>query len=296
MLNKTISDILGGTKVYSDRKIFRLKLLCLSIMIFLLGSSSAFAQGSIFGTVANSDLSTPVNGEISFVGYLDDTDEEIRIETSVGAGYDAGNWFDDFQNYLTEAAGNPYDYHFYNSTNGEGYILSGPIPSSSFHQEDIALTAIPWPAKPTGLVGTAISGSTIVLSWPEVPGLTYHVYRRAGTSNGSYFRLDNLAGNLANPGVSDTFFVDDLVGAVADYDYIIIAEDASGNLSPHSDEITVPMATVASPAVLSVDPDSGIFSGGTSVTIYGSNFDPAGLSVDFGGSPLTIGTSSRSFC
>ena len=29
-------------------------------------------------------------------------------------GYDAGNWFDDFQNYLTEAPGNPYDYHFFN--------------------------------------------------------------------------------------------------------------------------------------------------------------------------------------
>lgn len=276
--------------MYSKRPLFILKLLCLSIMIFLLGSSSAFAQGSIFGAVTNSDLSTPANGEITFVGYLDDTDEEIRIESSVGAGYDAGNWFDDFQNFLTEAAGNPYDYHFYNSTNGEGFILSGIIPSSSFHQEDIALSGIPWPSKPTGLVGTAISSSSIVLSWANVPGLTYHVYRRSGTSNGSYFRLDNLAGDLSDPGVSDTFFVDDYVGVVSEYDYIVIAEDASGNLSPHSDEVTIPMTTVANPVVVSVDPDSGIFSGGTSVTIYGSNFDRTGVSVDFGGSPLTVNT------
>lgn len=287
-MKKTISDILGGAEVYSKRRRLTLKILCLSVMIFLLGSSTAFAQGSIYGTVTNSDLSTPANGDITFVGYLDNTDEEIRIETSVGAGYDAGNWFDDFQNYLTEAAGNPYDYHFYNSTNSEGFILSGAIPSSSFHEENIALMAITWPSKPTGLVGTAISNSTIVLSWPSVPGLTYHVYRRAGTSNGSYFRLDNLAGNLANPGVSDSFFVDDLVGGFAEYDYLIIAQDGSGNLSPHSDELTVITSAIATPAVNSIDPDSGIFVGGTSITIYGSNFDPAGVSVDIGGSPLTV--------
>ena len=71
MKNK-ILYIFGGMKVYSKRTQFTLKLLCLSAMIFLLGSSSAFAQGSIFGAVTNSDVSTPVNGEISFVGYLDD--------------------------------------------------------------------------------------------------------------------------------------------------------------------------------------------------------------------------------
>ncbi len=278
--------------MYSKRTRFILKLLCLSAMIFLLGSSSALAQGSIFGVVTNSDVSTPANGEITFVGYLDDTDEEIRIETSVGAGYDAGNWFDDFQNYMTEAAGNPYDYHFFNSTNGEGFILSGIIPSSSFHQEDIALTAIPWPAKPGGFAGTALSSSTIVISWTGVPGLTYHVYRRAGTSNGSFFRMDNLAGDMSNPGVSDYYFVDNFAGGSAEYDYLIIAEDASGNLSPHSDELTVPLATVADPAIVSVDPDSGIFSGNTSVTITGSNFDPAGVTVDFGGSPLTSVTAT----
>ena len=73
-----------------------------SILVLII-SRPAFSQGSIYGLVTNSDLSTPENGQIRFYGYLDDTDEEIRLDGSIGAGYDAGNWFDDFQNYLTEA-------------------------------------------------------------------------------------------------------------------------------------------------------------------------------------------------
>ena len=97
----------------------------LAFLLVLALSNSAWAQGSIFGTVTNTNASIPANGDISFVGYLNDADEEIRIESCDGAGYDVGNWFDDFQNYLTEAPGNPYDYHFYNSVNGEGLVLSG---------------------------------------------------------------------------------------------------------------------------------------------------------------------------
>ena len=96
-MNKTVFYIFGGADVHfkkSKRKIPQW--LYLLLVMLLLYSSSAFAQGSIFGTVTNSDLTTPANGEISFYGFLDDTDEEIRIETSIGAGYDAGNWFDDF--------------------------------------------------------------------------------------------------------------------------------------------------------------------------------------------------------
>ncbi len=72
--------------------------------VLLLTSSSVYAQGTIFGTVSNSDASTPANGQISFFGFLSDTDEEIRLDSTDGANYDAGNWFDNFQNYLTEGA------------------------------------------------------------------------------------------------------------------------------------------------------------------------------------------------
>ncbi len=254
----------------------------LAILLVLAMSTSAFAQGSIYGTVTNSDLSTPANGEIAFVGFLDDTDEEIRIETSDGAGYDGGYWYDDFQNYLTEAPGNPYDYLFYNTTNGEGYRLSEVIPDNSFQEENVALAAVAWPAAPDGLTGVTVSGSTVILAWNYSPGLTYHVYRRVGTSNGSFFRLDNTAGEMTDPGVSDDFYVDASVDGVSAYDYLIIAEDASGNLSPHSTVVTVNTAGLDTPVLVSLDPTTGTASGGTTINIEGSGFDPAGVNVLWG--------------
>lgn len=256
------------------------------MLLVLAWSTPALAQGSIFGNVTNSDASTPANGEISFVGFLDDTDEEIRIETADGAGFDAGNWFDDFQNYLTEAPGNPYDYLFFNTVNGEGFHLSSTIPVESFVQVDVALAAIAWPAAVTGLSGLTVSGNTAVISWNATPGQTYHVYRRAGTSNGSFFRIDAPGGSLANPGTADSFFVDATVDGVSSYSYLVIAEDGSGNLSPHSAVLTINTAALDNPVVASLDPATGTATGGTLVNVYGSGFDPAGAQVQFGASPI----------
>lgn len=257
----------------------------LASLLVLALSGSAMAQGSIFGTVSNSDLSTPANGEISFVGYLDNTDEEIRIESADGAGYDAGNWFDDFQNYLTEAPGNPYDYHFYNIANGQGFQLSGAIPNNSFQQENITLAAIAWPVPPSGLTGVTASGSTVILNWTGVGGLTYHVYRRMASSNGSFFRIDDPTGALTNPGVSTNYYVDATVDGVSDYQYVIVAQGPTGNLSPHSTIITVGAAAADAPILVSINPTTGTALGGTVVTVNGSGFDPAGAQVFFGATP-----------
>ena len=253
------------------------------IAAMLIFPSAVFAQGSITGTVQNSDLSTPANGEIFFVGFLDNTDEEIRIESSDGAGYESGNWYDDFQNYLTEAAGNPYDYYFVNSINGEAYHLEGLIPANSFQVENIQLATASLPAAPTSLSAAAISTSSMLITWSGSAGLTYHVYRRNSTSNGSYFRLDNTGGSLADPGVSNEYFVDNTVDGVSSYTYVIIAEDASGNYSAHSAQVTANSATPVAPTVTSVDPATGVTVGGTAVDIFGTGFDPAGVTVTFGG-------------
>lgn len=216
-----------------------------SILLFFLiwCAGQVSAQGSIFGALTNSNGSTPSEGEITFIGYLDDTDEEIRIITSVGAGYDNGNWYDDFQNFLTEASGNPYDYHFYNLTNSQGYILSKTIPNNSFQQENVILGTVAWPDQPTGFGGEKGSSSDARLNWQAVDGLNWHVYRRVATSDGSFFRIDDPSGSLANPGVADTFFVDATVDSTLAYEYMIIPEDAAGNLGPPSAIVTVDMAS-----------------------------------------------------
>jgi len=278
----------GGAKLFGNSKLPGRRLLpLLVVMMSLLTTSAAFAQGSIFGSVTNSNSSIPANGEISFFGYLDDTDEEIRIETSIGAGYDNGNWYDDFQNYLTEAPGNPYDYHFYNASVGQGYVLSKLIPNNSFQEENIVLQPVTWPAKPVGLTGRAISSSSVVISWELISGRTYHVYRRLASSDGSFFRIDDPTGSLANPGVADSFFVDTGVDGTSSYDYLIIAEDASGNLGPHSDIITVNSATIQAPFLAAISPNTGFTVGGEPVTVTGRNFDMAGADVTIGGQSLT---------
>ena len=207
-------------------------------LLLLAWAPNASGQGSIAGDVLNSDLTIPNNGEISFVGFLDNTDEEIRIETCTGAGYQTDYWFDDFQNYQTEVAGNPYVYFFHNSANGEGYELAGLIPNNSFQVENITLGTVVWPAAASGLNAYAMPGPIVRLSWVSTPGITYHVYRRVAPSAGSFYRLDNPAGLLTDPGVTDSVFVDALVDGVSSYDYLIIAEDASGNLSPRSAVVT----------------------------------------------------------
>ena len=278
----------GGAKVFGNRKRRMRGLVPVLILaLSLLSTSAAFAQGSIFGSVTNSDASVPANGEISFFGYLDDTDEEIRIETSTGAGYDAGNWYDDFQYYLTEAPGNPYDYHFYNVTNDQGFVLSKLIPNNSFQQEDIALSPVSWPGAPLGLTGRAVSSSTVVVGWDYFPGLTYHVYRRLATSTGSFFRVDDPTGSLANPGVADSFFVDNGVDGISNYHYMVIAENASGNLSPHSAILTVNSSNIQPPVIATIIPNSGFTVGGEPVTISGIGFDVTGAAA-------TIASASRS--
>jgi hypothetical protein len=205
----------------------------------LLFTGSAGAQGSIFGLVLNADMSIPGENEISFFGYLDNTDEEIRIESSIGAGFDEGNWYDDFQNYLTEAAGNPYDFHFFNAAINEGYVLSELIPNNSFQREDVFLASTAWPEVPGGVTGIAISYSEVTISWLQSADIAYHVYRREGSSEGSFFRIDDPSGSLANTGVSDSYFVDNTVDSGNVYHYLVIGMDVSGNFGPHSEIITV---------------------------------------------------------
>jgi len=285
---KIYFEIFGGAHVHFGESRHRiLKLMTLLILGLAISATSAYAQGSIYGSVTNSDASTPANGEITFFGYLDDTDEELRIETCIGAGYDAGYWYDDFQNYLTEVAGNPYDFHFYNTVNGEGFVLSSTIPANSYQQEDILLAETTWPAGPIGLAGRAVSSSSVAITWNRTAGLTYHIYRRAATSSGSFFRLDDPTGSLSNPGTANGYYFDNTVDGTSSYHYLIIAEDALGNLSPHSAVLTVNSADVQAPTITSIVPDSGALIGGTAVTINGLGFDMNGAVATIDGNLLT---------
>ena len=208
-------------------------------IVLLMPMRFALAQGDIFGAVQNSDGTVPGPTDLHWWGFLDDTDEEIRIESNIGAGYDGGNWFDNFLNYTTETAGNPYDYYFNNLENGESFHLAGLIPDNSFQQEDVVLAPAGHPARPEGLAAHAASATDIRISWVLIPGVTYHVYRRTTSNNGVFRRIDDPAGSLDNPGIADSFYVDLTSDGLSNYTYLIIGEDAPGNYSPHSVEVSV---------------------------------------------------------
>lgn len=211
-------------------------------ILFLLLSiwlcSSAQAQGSIFGSVRNHDLSIPDDSQVVFFGFLNQSDNEIRVCTSDGAGYDNGNWFDDFQNYLDEAPGIPYDYLFFNQAQGEYFRLSKLVPNNSFQQEDIQLSPASFPSQTTGLTARVETDNRTRLRWSYTADLTYHIYRRTAISNGSLFRVDNPAGDLSDFGVADSMFLDTTVADSESYSYMIISQDAQGNLAPPSAIVT----------------------------------------------------------
>ncbi|MFZ5981863.1 MAG: hypothetical protein ACOYVF_14680, partial [Candidatus Zixiibacteriota bacterium] len=217
--------------------IYKISLITLTITL-ILSTPQVFGQGTIYGTVTGSDMVAPADGELSFFSFLDNTDEEIRIETSDGAGYEGGNWYDDFQNYLTEAPGNPYDFYFYDFADGDGLHFEGAIPNNSFQEENINIAPVGWPQKPATVNAYSLDTTRIKISWFFEPSLTYHVYRRPAGSNGSFYRIDNPEGSLANPGVADSFYIDSTVFSASSYSYIVIAEDGSGNYSPHSEVVT----------------------------------------------------------
>lgn len=214
--------------------LFGLRGLTIFLGVFLALSGQSFAQGTIFGEVKNSNLSSPANGEITFFGFLHDSDEEIKIDLSDGSGYDQGNWFDDFQNYLTESSGGPYDYYFYNTSNGEGLHFEGIMPNNSFQREDVGLESIVWPSLVTGINSQYLSDTSVELSWDYTPRLVFHIYRRHGSSNGSFFRVDDSLGDLTSSGIEDSAFLDAGLLSGQEYDYLIIARNSSGLFSPRS--------------------------------------------------------------
>ena len=214
----------------------------LALAFVLLLGVPVSAQGVIFGTVQNADLSNPSAAELSWFGFLDGTDEEIRIETNTGAGYDGVNWFDDFQNYTTESPGGIYQFVYVDPLKAEAFQLTGVIPSNSFQEENVVLASAIIPARPEGLHASVASPSQIDLSWTTVPGLSYHVFRRDAANNGLFRRLDDPTGNLTNHGVGIGQFSDMTSDGMTTYIYLLIADDGAGNFSPHSDPLTVDAA------------------------------------------------------
>ncbi len=222
--------------------IFKNLLICCIIILII--TSDIFALGTIFGNIHNVDMTVPADQDIHFFGFVNNTDNEIRLYNSVGAAYGSGNWYDDFQNYVSASSGQPYDYYFFNIINLESYNLSKTIPTNSYQQEDIDLEAASWPSPVYNIQAVPYMGIGVNIYWSDSGSSSYHIYRRDSISNGSMFRIDNPSGDLADFGVTDTFYIDTNTELDHAYDYMVIADDNLGHYSPPSEIVTANGACV----------------------------------------------------
>lgn len=233
-------------------------LVALVVLVVILPSDFTWAQGSITGVVSRADQSIPPDGTIAFFGFIRDTDDEIHIQSNIGAGYENGNWWDDFQNYLDEAAGVPYHYYFFDRVESQAGLLNKTIPNNSFQQqEDITLAPIPFPAPPQQVTALRQSNGSVLLQWETASGVTWHVYRRPGSSLGSFFRIDNPSGNRLDHGVTQPYYVDSNVDSGACYNYVVVAESGSGSYSPASEIAQIDLSVCCVGQVGNVNASSG---------------------------------------
>ncbi|MCL2659373.1 MAG: fibronectin type III domain-containing protein, partial [Acidobacteriaceae bacterium] len=116
----------------------------------------------------------------------------------------------------------------------------GSTPSA----EVSALTLTP-PDQPTGLTATALSGSQIYLTWNQVAGVTYKVYRGADNT------VSSSTGTLVTS-TSAATYIDSGLAANTDYYYVVVAVNSSGS-SPDSASATA----TTTDATSSVPPASG---------------------------------------
>ena len=117
------------------------------------------------------------------------------------------------------------------------------IPDNSFEQQDIVLAPADYPTPAENITSTILAGPQVQLDWPAEQDRTYHIYRRAGSSGGSFFRMDNPAGDLSDPGITGTTYIDTEVATGAGYQYILVTESTPGNYSPASEIIYVDLTS-----------------------------------------------------
>ncbi|MCX6835235.1 MAG: hypothetical protein NTW07_08915 [candidate division Zixibacteria bacterium] len=232
-------------------------LIALIVLAVILPVEFTRAQGSIFGEIHRTDLSVPPDDSIQFLGFIRDADNEIRIQSCIGAGYESGHWYDDFQNFLNEAVGVPYHYYFFDQVASQMYLLNKTIPNNSFQQEDIALAPLLFPAQPQQVATFRQSNGRVRLQWDTASGVTWHVYRRPGSSLGSFFRIDNPSGNRLDHGVTQPYYVDSDVDSGACYSYVVVAESGSGTYSPASEIAQIDLSLCCVGLVGNVNASSG---------------------------------------
>ncbi len=183
-------------------------------------------------------------------------------------------------------------------TSGPGFTPQ-PAASSNFLDAETESVAPPGTDNPTFTINaaatwqaaavavepavTTASASQIALSWTassDPLGVSNYLVERCQGATCT---------NFAQIGTSTaTTFTDTGLPSSTIYNYRVRATDSGGNLSPYSNTVSASTQApqVGVPTVSSVSPNNGPATGGTAVTITGTNF-AAGATVTFGTAAAT---------
>lgn len=200
-----------------------------STILATIFSGTAYAV-ILFGELRNSNGTIPGDDDITFLCYVDGTDDEIQTESTVTRNYQGGFFSVETQNFTPTppATGAAFDIFFTNVVNGESAHFQTTVPAAAMQYPLITLAESANPAVPMGVSASVPQRGSVTLTWDALDGLTYRIYRYL-ISGGAYDRIAT--------GIASSPYTDDTVDGVNIYYYVIVADDGI-NISGHSNEVS----------------------------------------------------------
>jgi hypothetical protein len=226
--------------------------LALGALFALASAGSAYAMtGTQYGTVAlPGGQSIPAKGELTFVAYLNGTDDVIHTENAfncalgLGNGYhiqdNAGYWLVNFSNFQDARVGDSFTVHFTASGNLQG-SFSGAVPAGLTGAESTVLLSTGSAPLVPANVRAQRADNGVVVNWNAELGLTYKVYRADLPSGANNTASRGIYNKVAE--VTDASFTDTTVQVGQTYWYLVVAVDKNGLTSGHSAEVRALPAT-----------------------------------------------------
>lgn len=204
--------------------------------------------GTSFGRVARDNGALLPKGDLTFVAFLNGSDEVIHTENAynsalgLGNGYvnhqNQGIWLINFANFSDSKVGDTYSVIFTSKQENLRGTYNGQVPGGLTEESaQITLKPAVAPIAPAGLAAQR-TAEGVSISWTADPSLTYRVYRAdlpSGADNGASRGIYNKV----TQGVLSGTFVDTNTRPGQEYWYLVLAEDKNGVLSGHSGEVRV---------------------------------------------------------
>lgn len=219
--------------------------LALSVLCVSMGTAFADA-GTMFGTLMTPNKVAPAQNSLSFVAFVNGSDDVIHTENAFNAALGTGNgfitqnnqglWLVNFSNFATAKPKDSFSVVFTSKENNLRGVYNGTVPAGLTQADvTVALRPVALPKPASNLQAQRVANG-VVVTWNAEPGLRYRVYRAnlpSGADNGNSRGIyEKVAQNITGGAFTDT-----KANANETAWYLVIAENKQGVLSAHSGEV-----------------------------------------------------------